>query len=94
MYGISQALAFFLDIDRIETKTSGDYTYVTFSTTCLRGKLGETLSKIKMRLFMLFDVPVKIAEVHEQKLVQSNPLFSQYIITMKVPKEARFLRGK
>lgn len=79
------------DIDTIDTWEEGDYNYVKFSTTCLRGKIGDFLSNLKLRAYMFLDVPVKIAEVTENKRVQDNPIFSQHVITLKVPKKARLV---
>lgn len=85
VYIISGILKMVGDIDTVDTKVVGDKTYVTFTTTCLRGEIGAKLVDLKMKLYMLLDIPIKWASVSEKKRTQDNILFSEYIITMEVP---------
>lgn len=85
VYIISGILKMVGDIDSVDTKVVGDKTLVTFTTTCLRGEIGKKLVDLKMKLYMLLDIPVKLAKVTEKQRTQDNILFSEYIITMEVP---------
>jgi len=85
---IGTIFGFLLDIDRIGAERHGDKVTVHYTTTSLRGKLGEKLVIPKMRVFAGIDVPCKVgAKVTKKEQIMSNPLFAQWNIDMEYPVE-------
>lgn len=70
-----------LDVDEVEVKMVGDKTEITVLTSSLH----ETLARLKMRMWSIFEVPVKIGRIKEVKEVQRNPAFKRYQIVVEVP---------
>ena len=75
-----------LDIDRIGAERNGDKVVVHYTTTTLRGKIGEKLVVPKMRLFAGIDVPCKVnPKVIRKEQIMANPIFAQWNIDLEYP---------